>query len=192
MQSKHKSSITRLFIIMGVLGGAISVNNQTVFADAMPSEVPPPLVEPLPNTDFDFEQIECLALNAYFEAGVEAYAGKIAVSNVVMNRVASSKYPDTICEVVQQGKYSANGQPVRNQCQFSWWCDGKSDDPYEGQAWEDSKAVAIEIYASFLNDGKSALDITEGSMYYHANYVNPYWASSLNRVVQIDNHIFYK
>jgi spore germination cell wall hydrolase CwlJ-like protein len=192
MQSKHKSSITRLFIVLGVLTSGFYVNNNELHADTRPYEVPPPLISVTETPQFDFEEIECLALNAYFEAGIEGYAGKLAVSNVVINRVKSPNFPDTICGVVQQGRYHANGQPKRNQCQFSWWCDGKSDNPYEGQAWEDSKKIALDVYASNLNNANSPLDITEGSLYYHADYVVPYWAKSMKRVVKIDTHIFYK
>jgi spore germination cell wall hydrolase CwlJ-like protein len=192
--SKHKSHVTpKVFITIGAFITAMTLNNSVAVADAVPFEVPPPLVQSTSNSDFNFDEIECLALNAYFEAGVEAYAGKLAVSNVVINRVNSSKFPDTICEVVKQGQYHAGSDtPKRYKCQFSWWCDGKADDPFEGQAWEDSKAVAIDVYASFWDNTHNALDITEGSMYYHADYVTPYWAKSMNRVVTIDTHIFYK
>ena len=79
------------------------------------------------------EEVTCLAENMYYEARNQSFAGQLAVSNVVMNRVADDRYPDTICEVVKQGpvrpSWKGTGEmiPVRNRCQFSWWCDGKSD-----------------------------------------------------------------
>jgi spore germination cell wall hydrolase CwlJ-like protein len=190
-KSMHKSGIIPLlFITIVVSTFTFSLNNNIAVADAAPTVVAPPLISTIPNTELDFEEIKCLALNAYFEAGIEGYAGKLAVSNVVINRVKSSNFPDNICAVVQQGKYHASGMPKRNLCQFSWWCDGKSDKPYEGAVWETSKMIAIDIYSQYLS--KTLLDITDGSMYYHADYVTPYWASGMKRVVQIDTHIFYK
>ena len=79
---------------------------------------------------------ECLAKNIYFEAGVESTAGKLAVANVTINRAANKNYPNTICGVVQEGihYYNANKDkhfPVRDRCQFSWYCDGLIDEPRE-------------------------------------------------------------
>jgi len=80
--------------------------------------------------------IICLALNIYHEARNQPVAGQIAVSEVVLNRVADSKYPNTICEVVYQAKYKKGSNlPIRNQCQFSWYCDGKSDKPTDIDAY---------------------------------------------------------
>ncbi len=74
----------------------------------------------------------CLATNIYHEARGESYAGKVAVANVTMNRVTSPKFPNTICDVVYQAQtkenWKGNTVPKRNKCQFSWYCDGKSDD----------------------------------------------------------------
>ena len=38
----------------------------------------------------------------------------------------------------------------------------------------------------------SNFDVTEGALWYHADYVHPYWADHLERVVTIEDHIFYK
>ena len=69
--------------------------------------------------------LECLALNAYFESRNQSVAGQIAVSQVVMNRVESPRFPNTICEVINQGptyvNWKGNEMPKRNQCHFSWW-----------------------------------------------------------------------
>jgi N-acetylmuramoyl-L-alanine amidase len=143
------------------------------------------------------EELQCLALNIYFEAGIESNAGKMAVANVVFNRVDSPKFPNTICEVVHQGPTKPSWKnpdvqvPIRNQCQFSWWCDGKEDVPYDGEAWEKSKEIATTLYA-LRNNGQLTLDITDGAMYYHADYVTPYWAKSFVKTANIDQHIFYK
>jgi spore germination cell wall hydrolase CwlJ-like protein len=132
----------------------------------------------------------CMAKNIYFEAGNQPVAGKIAVSQVVLNRVYSVSYPDTVCDVVYQAKWKTNWRgeevPVRHMCQFSWFCDGKSDDPVDSDTWMFSLMVANSVLNGDFGD------ITEGSTHYHADSVYPYWADSLNRTVTIDNHIFYK
>lgn len=82
-------------------------------------------------------ELRCLALNISFEARSEPDLGKIAVSHVVMTRVESKLFPDTICKVVKQG-----GETRRHRCQFSWWCDGRSDLPRDTTAWRQSRALA--------------------------------------------------
>lgn len=132
----------------------------------------------------------CLAKNIYFESGNQPLAGKIAVSQVVLNRVYSDAYPDTICDVVYQANWLENWKgnmiPIRHQCQFSWFCDGKSDVPEDSDTWMYSLLVADSILNGDFGD------ITEGSTHYHADSVYPYWADSLNETVTINNHIFYK
>ena len=80
----------------------------------------------------DINQMHCLATNIYHEARGESFAGKVAVANVTHNRVDSTKYPNTYCGVVYQAQmyvnWRGNEVPARHKCQFSWYCDGKSDD----------------------------------------------------------------
>ena len=75
------------------------------------------------------KSLECLAMNIYFETKAASLADAMAVSDVVMNRVYSRHFPNNICDVVYQAVKHENGTPKRNQCQFSWYCDGKSDEP---------------------------------------------------------------
>ena len=70
---------------------------------------------------------ECLADNIYFEARNQGFAGWVAVAQVTLNRVRDDRFPNTICEVVKQGLTYESGFPIRDKCQFSWYCDGKSD-----------------------------------------------------------------
>ena len=139
----------------------------------------------------DPEQLECMALNIYFESAVEPLAGKLAVSQVVLNRVKERNWPSTICEVIKEGptykNWKGNVYPVKDRCQFSWWCDGKVDVPHPGRVWENSKKVAKLVMTN-----NRMVDITEGSTHYHAEYVNPRWASRMNRVGRIGAHYFYK
>ena len=96
-------------------------------------------VVPLVNS----EELECMTKNIYFEAAVESTAGKLAVAQVTMNRVNSERYPNTVCKVITQGKHYKNGFPVRDRCQFSWYCDGKHDEPStRGSMWYESQEIA--------------------------------------------------
>src|SRR6056300_549570 len=75
------------------------------------------------------EQHQCMAMNIYHEARSDGKLGQKAVGFVTLNRVQSKHYPSTPCDVVYQAQLNANGKPKRNKCQFSWYCDGKKDDP---------------------------------------------------------------
>ena len=82
------------------------------------------------------KQHECLAKNIYFEARNEPFAVQFAVALVTLNRVHDNAFPNTICEVVYQGIHHADGFPKRDRCQFSWYCDGNSDEVRNKRAWE--------------------------------------------------------
>ncbi len=124
--------------------------------------------------------IKCLAQNIYFEARSEPLDGKLAVGHVVLNRVADSRYPASICEVVRQG-----GEEPLNKCQFSWWCDGRSDRPKNLDAWKQSMVLARVIFWGYSEDP------TGGALWYHANYVRPHWRRKLPIGPVIGTHIFY-
>jgi len=135
----------------------------------------------------DPQELECMTNNIYFEAALESTAGKLAVAQVTMNRVKSSRYPNTVCTVVKQGRHYENGFPVRDRCQFSWYCDGKLDIPSMGKMWGQSREVAVYVLKN-----TQLLDITDGATHYHADYIDsPRWASAKDRTMQIDTHIFY-
>jgi N-acetylmuramoyl-L-alanine amidase len=134
------------------------------------------------------EALVCIALNVYHEARDQPFIGQVAVAQVVMNRVYDDRYPNTACEVVKQGPTYAwtDGLPVRNRCQFSWYCDGKSDKPKDSTAWMDAMRIAHGVYYGNLDD------FVEGATHYHATYVQPEWAETKTKVVQIGEHIFYR
>ena len=134
------------------------------------------------------EAIVCLALNVYHEAKNQSLSGQIAVAEVVMNRVDDPRYPNNVCDVVKQGltyKWKPS-VPIRNQCQFSWYCDGKSDVAKEKDAWQESVSVAKGVYYGYLDA------YLEGATHYHAYYVNPSWAETKTYITRIDDHIFYR
>ena len=135
----------------------------------------------------------CLALNTYHEAKNQSMIGQIATAQVVMNRVADDRYPNTVCEVVKQGPHRPSWEnpekeyPVKHRCQFSWYCDGKSDVPKNEKAWKKAQDYAYLVLYNRIN-----LDVTEGATHYHATYVRPAWAKTKTRTTRIEKHIFYR
>ena len=131
----------------------------------------------------------CMAFNIYHEANNQSMLGQIAVGQVVMNRVEDSRFPDTVCEVVKQAvTYKGTDKTVLHKCQFSWYCDGKKDEPnYDSKAW--SKALK---YAVVVLGGNITLDFTEGATHYHATYVRPAGRKTKTKTTRIDRHIFYR
>jgi N-acetylmuramoyl-L-alanine amidase len=124
-------------------------------------------------------ELVCLALTVYFEARSEPLLGQVAVAQVALNRVESPEYPDTLCEVVKQGDVK------RHRCQFSYWCDGKSDEPKDRRAWRRAKVAATLAYEGVLDAGIG------NATHYHATYVSPYWTNDFAHVATIGQHEFY-
>ena len=136
--------------------------------------------DPEPNLEAIFAESttaerKCLALNIYFESRGESHVGQEFIGWVTLNRVLNTEFPNDICAVVWQ-----DGQ-------FSWTKDGKSDKPAELEAWATAQTIADQLLLSYGVDR----DPTEGATYFHAGYVSPEWAKRFERVVRIDNHIFY-
>ena len=153
---------------------------------------PTPVEDPFAKNN----EITCLAKNMYFEARSEGIAGVVATTQVVYNRVDSEEYPNTICEVIEQAKISQwwlkeKGviKPIKNKCQFSWFCDGYSDEPKDDKTYSE----LFELAEEFVNgDHKNMIDITGGALWYHADYVHPRWANSKEVTAKVGRHIFYK
>jgi spore germination cell wall hydrolase CwlJ-like protein len=130
--------------------------------------------------EFEDRERRCLATAIYFEARGEPVRGQVAVGQVILNRVRSPLFPQTICGVVYQGQ-------MQPGCQFSFTCDGKTDVPRETDQWEQAQDIAKKIMS-----GELWLSEVGYSTYYHANYVSPYWAGGMNKIDKIGRHIFYK
>jgi len=128
---------------------------------------------------------ECLTDNIYFEARSQGFAGWVAVAQVTLNRVEDKRFPNTICEVVKQGLTYQSGHPIKNKCQFSWYCDGKSDEIINTKIHEEI-SIMVNNYIHF------GFDITDGATHYHADYVLPSWAKTKTKTIEIDDHIFYR
>jgi len=136
----------------------------------------------LENLSVSKADMVCMALNDYWEARGETMAGRLAVAQVVLNRVEDRRFPDNICDVV---KHSRSWRLHR--CQFSWYCDGRSDVPRNVAAWERSLSLATSI----LQAGFERQDKTLGALWYHADYVSPGWATRLHESKRLGSHIFY-
>lgn len=122
-----------------------------------------------------------MALNIYHEARSEPVVGQVGVAMVTLNRVADDAFPSTVCGVVKQGGYKRS-----KRCQFSWYCDGKSDKPANAKAWRRALAVAYRaLFHGFT-------DPTRGALWYHADYVSPRWARFMQRTTQIGRHLYYR
>ncbi len=122
---------------------------------------------------------ECLALAMYWEARGEGTLGMQAVGSVVLNRVAHRKFPDSVCGVVFQGGETP-------PCQFSWWCDGKSDRPANATQWRHAVRTAEKLLANRRTDQ------TRGALYFHTASVRSQWHRRQRPTVRIGNHLFYR
>jgi spore germination cell wall hydrolase CwlJ-like protein len=132
--------------------------------------------------------ITCMAVAIYFEARNQPIAGQLAVAHVISNRVTSKHYPDTVCEVIQQGATYDSGHPVKHRCQFSFWCDGKPETIQDYNAWR----AAVRIATAVRDTSVSRVDVSEGATHYHTTEVSPKWRYTLRMTVQIGQHVFYK
>jgi len=135
----------------------------------------------------DERELRCLAEALYFEARGEPAEGQVAVGQVILNRVASAAYPDTICDVVYQNAH------LKNRCQFSFACDDLPETIAETAKWQQILVRARRLIAcgTACEGGASAGPLST-STHYHADYVSPTWAAKLTRRGQVGRHIFYE
>lgn len=125
-------------------------------------------------------QWACLAEALYFEVRGETVKGQFAVAEVIMNRVAHSRFPSSLCGVINQG----TGK--KHRCQFSYTCDGLAERIHEPKAFARVSKVARAVI-----DGK-APKLTSGATHYHTTGVNPRWARVFTKTARIGVHIFYR
>ena len=135
--------------------------------------------------DMAAAQTRCLSLAIYHEARGEPAQGQNAVGRVILNRAASRFYPDTICGVVFQNA------AWLNRCQFSFACDGKTDQAGNMPAWQAAVAMAERLLCRDACGGVAISADLIRSTHYHATYVRPSWSKKLRRTGQIGNHVFY-
>jgi len=135
----------------------------------------------LTENEFRAREFRCMATAIYFEARGESIKGQTAVAQVIMTRVRSDYYPNTICGVVYQGQWN------RNACQFSFACDGRADTPRNKAQWQTAINVAKKVVS-----GQAYVKEVGEATHYHATYVSPDWRKLMKRVTKVGVHIFYK
>ena len=120
-----------------------------------------------------------MALSLYWEARSEGEEGMLAVGSVVLNRVANREFPASVCGVIFEGGETP-------PCQFSWWCDGKSDVPREEELWSLARRVAVRL----LTDPPP--DPTDGALFFHSADIAVPWRVERTRTAHIRNHVYYR
>ena len=139
------------------------------------------------------DDVLCMAKNIYHEARGEPTIGQVAVGYVTKNRVSSDRFPNDVCDVVYQGPISRwwleqKGKivPLRYQCQFTWWCDGKDDTiNTRSTAWANSLKVAIKVITDHVDDP------TGGATYYYNFHIaSPAWGRVFVTSATLGNHVF--
>ncbi len=125
------------------------------------------------------DAITCLSRTIFWEAKGGELADMEAVANVVLNRLGHEGFPGTVCEVVKQGSQ-------KHACQFSWWCDRRSEHADEDAPY----AVATEVARKALNH--QLADRTHGAMYFHSKHVKPEWAREYIKTAETRKFLFYK
>lgn len=152
----------------------------------------------------DANEVHCLALNIWHEARGTSVDDQLAVAHVTKNRELSSKYPSGICDVVFQGKHAKNSEgqsyPLKFKCQFSWYCDGRSDKirltDFRGavikenvKLWDSIQNMSFDVLAGYT------VDPTSGATHYLNPRIvknSPRWAREYVMVYETDGHEFYR
>ena len=124
--------------------------------------------------------LECLTSAIYYEAGQESADGQRAVAQVVLNRVRHPAFPATVCGVVYEGSTRPTG------CQFTFTCDGSLFRQPSIDAWNRARTIAAAALNGYVYKPVG------NATHYHANYVVPYWASTLTKGAVVGAHIFYR
>lgn len=147
-------------------------------------------------------QMYCLSINSYFETRGEKFNDKVSMAQAVMARVEDDKGEfrnyNSPCEVVHKANYNISGNVIRNQCWYSWFCDGKSDKPriyrkdgsinqQEMDAWNDSVMAAYYAHEDLYPD------LIDGAThYYNDQLASPGWANNYDVVARVGKHVFLK
>ena len=167
------------------------------------------------HAEVNSKDLDCLARNIYYEAGLESEEGKVAVGLVTINRSNDYKYPKSICGVVNQKTVFSVPKTVtrvkeittgvvfktvkkvketqvvwssRVVCQFSWRCENVRKINYNDTRWTNSVAVAQEL----LDGGYQELrDKYADVEYFHEKHIHPAWARTKRQIIRIGGHIFY-
>ena len=187
MPLQKKTLCFTTVLILFFVTAFVEINHVKVFPVYPPSEIVkvypiyPPNEQPKQYYDLsrhERKEVDCLTKNVYFEAGGETPDGWLAVAMVTMNRVYSGKFPDNICDVV----YHKTG----NFYQFSWVGSKKRLTKPDEELYNKIRELAFNVYMDY----KDIQDITNGALFFHADYVNPKW--NREKTAKIGRHIFYR
>ena len=181
-------------LFAGLVGGAVFDMLYMHNHVSIPLPIPPEHVQSVMR--LDTVQLDCMARDIFYEARGEKAMGKAMVGMAVLERTKSPHFPSTVCAVVKQGNVDDYGRKIRNQCSFSWTCDGKYHDdnfsePTKQKEWEQSYIVA-----KLVMEGKIHVPFnTRGMTFYHALSVHPTWARDHKEykvVAVVGHHVFYR
>lgn len=172
---------------------ALMVSSATLLASINGSEVLDSPMNPffgerpdsatIQHVDYNERDVDCMAKNIYFEARGEPLDGQRAVGLVTLNRARNPNFPRSICGVVFQAERNRHGAPIRNRCQFSWYCDGIPDRIRDRESFAKSMMVARDVLENQVDN------TTGGAINYHEESVHPNW--NMTETSHIGNHIFY-
>jgi N-acetylmuramoyl-L-alanine amidase len=135
----------------------------------------------MPDAEVAPDELQCMALNIYWEANRSSELDLRAVAHVTFNRAGAPGFPGSVCDVVTQG-----GERPLYTCQFQWWCDGRSDQPTDLAAWRRALSIAERVLSG------QDVDLTDGALFFHNSSVTPSWSQELQRTISIGDHIFYR
>ncbi len=127
--------------------------------------------------------LTCLARNVYYEARGEPEKGKLAVAKVTLNRVSSSRFPNTICDAVYEQRWDKRRR--RYVGAFSW-TEFDTPPPLKSKEWKIAWKVAETVY-----ENPESVQL-KGALFYHATRIKPRWAKQKKRIKRIGRHIFYR
>jgi spore germination cell wall hydrolase CwlJ-like protein len=153
--------------------------NDPGFADSVAPAVSPRFGPAVAAGD-QARAVDCMTAAIAYEAGYEPLAGREAVAQVILNRLREPRFPKTVCGVVFEGSQRRTG------CQFTFTCDGSLMRRLRSEVVDAARATAVSVL-----DGLTP-DRVRGATHYHANYVNPYWASTGQMTARIGAHLFYR
>ena len=154
--------------------------NKSIALDSGPNPAATPFSLGKVDSATSGRALECLTSAIYYEAGQESTDGQRAVAQVVLNRVRHPAFPANVCGVVYEGSTRATG------CQFTFTCDGSLNRQPMLGAWDRARSVAEAALAGYVYKPVGT------ATHYHADYVVPYWASTLTKNAVVGAHIFYR
>lgn len=171
-----------------VLGTKAAERAQARSGEVVPASVPAPFaIDPAApfvasygDAASPLRAEDCLTQAIYYEGALEPETGQRAIAQVVLNRVRHPEYPNSVCGVVFQGHHLSTG------CQFTFTCDGSRARAPMPDLWRKASLVAKAALG-----GMVATEVGL-STHYHADYVQPYWSSTLDHTGQIGRHVFYR